>query len=65
MKTGSLADGAFYPDAAAVGIHDMPRDRKSQAIAACLARSGGIHAVKSSKTRSKSDSGMPMPVSIP
>src|SRR5690348_16887897 len=47
MKAGSLADSAFYPDAATVGVHNMSRDRKSQARAACFARSRGIHAVKS------------------
>ena len=46
METGALADGAFHPDAAAVGVDDMPRDSESQAGAAGLARSGGVHTIE-------------------
>ena len=36
-KLGALANGAFDPQVSGVGLHDVPRDRKAQARAACLA----------------------------
>ena len=47
MEARALADGAFHPDAAAVGFHDVASDRESQASAARLARPCGIDAVES------------------
>ena len=39
MKARTLSDGAFHPDAAAVGLHDMAGDGEAKAGAARLARS--------------------------
>ena len=46
METGALADGAFHPNAAAMGIDDMPGYGESEAGAAGLARPGGIHTIE-------------------
>src|ERR1700722_5823249 len=47
MKARTLPNGAFHPDAAPGGLHDMPGDREAETGAACLARSSGVHPIKS------------------
>src|ERR1700730_12336192 len=40
---------ALHPNASAVGIHDVPRDRKAQSGSSRLARSRGVYSIKSLK----------------
>jgi hypothetical protein len=47
VETGALPNRAFHPDAAAVGFHNVARDRESEAGAAGFAGPCGIDAVKS------------------
>ena len=47
MESRSLADGALHPDAAAMRVDDMPRDRQPEARAARFARPGGVYPVES------------------
>src|SRR6266446_3681230 len=46
-ETGALAQLALYPNFAAVRLHDVFDDGKTEAGAARLARAGAVHAVKS------------------
>src|SRR5258705_8003574 len=43
----TLPDSAFHPNASAMRIHNMPRDRKAQPRSSGLARSGGVHSIES------------------
>src|SRR5712671_3709990 len=43
----TLPYSAFHPNAPAMRIHNMPRDRKAQPRSSGLARSGGVHPIKS------------------
>ena len=46
MKSRTLPNGAFNPDAAAVRVNDVAGNGEAESGAARLARSRGVHAVK-------------------
>src|ERR1022692_2385144 len=46
MKTRTLSDRAFHPDAPTVGFRNVPRDGKSQSRAANFARAPFVHAIE-------------------